>query len=106
MISRIALALLLAAASLPAQGVRPEIRARLDAVVKAFSSGSPPIFEAMAQASFAPELLARRTAEERKRLLAQVHGELGELEAVDEDAAAPGRFEIRPSRVQGRAPRH
>jgi hypothetical protein len=56
----------------------PDIRARVDAYVKALSSGSPDQFEAMATENFTPELLAR-TAAQRRSMVARVHDDFGEI---------------------------
>ena len=48
-------------------GPPPEIRARIDAFVKAFNSGNAEEFEAMAKANMTPELHAKMPAAQRAK---------------------------------------
>lgn len=59
------------------QGPTPEAKARIEAFVAALSSESPDAFEALAQKEFSPELLAKRTPADRRRMHAQLRKELG-----------------------------
>lgn len=72
----------------------PDIRSRVDAYVKALSSGSTERFEAMAAENFAPELLARGP-EQRAAMVARVRDEFGELSIADERIAGPTHAELR-----------
>lgn len=60
-------------------GPRPEIRALVDAFVAAFN-GTPADWEAMARAHFTPELLAKRTAEERAAMHRQLREDFGTID--------------------------
>ena len=60
-------------------GPPPHVRARIDAFVQAFNSGSAEQFEAMAKESFTPELLARRSAAERAKAYQQMFKEFGKI---------------------------
>jgi CubicO group peptidase (beta-lactamase class C family) len=62
-----------------AQGPSPEIRARIDAFVHAVNAGTPDAFEAMAQANFTPEMLARRTPEDRRQMAARLKADFGTI---------------------------
>jgi len=93
-LATVVLANLIALAPATSQGPPPEIRARLDGFVQALSSGSAETFEQFAARAFAPELLASRSAAERKRMLEQVHGEFGRLKITSETADAPGAFSL------------
>ena len=61
---------------------RPEIRALIDAFVAAFN-GTPAGWEAMARAHFTPELLAKRTAEERAAMHRQLREEFGTIDPAE-----------------------
>jgi CubicO group peptidase (beta-lactamase class C family) len=91
------LTVFLAAAPAFAQRADPALRAHVEALVAALSSGSPAAFEAMAQEHFAPELLARRSADDRKALVEKVHGDFGALEIE----RAMGRDDTLEVRVRG-----
>jgi CubicO group peptidase (beta-lactamase class C family) len=60
-------------------GPPPEIRARIDAFVAAFNSGSAETFEAMAREHYAPALLARRTQADRAAFHRQMFAEFGRI---------------------------
>src|SRR3981081_3754428 len=87
----IAIVVIVAAVTLTAQ--RPEVQARVDALVAALSSGSPEQFEAMAREHYAPTLLASRTPEERGRVVGQIRSGLGSLQS-DQVDAQPGHWEV------------
>ncbi len=87
----------------------PRVREHIDALVAALSgdlpggspSGSSDGYEAMAQAHFAPALLAARTADERRSMAARVHADFGELTIQTVDAEAPGTLTIRAAGSKG-----
>lgn len=88
---RIALVLALALSLAPAQS--PELRAHIDAYVKALSSGSLQQFEAMAKEHFTPELLAR-TADQRAGMIARIHDDFGAMEIAGETMTGPASAEL------------
>lgn len=61
------------------QGPTPEVRARIDAFVQGVNAGTPEAFEAMAQANFTPEMLARRSADDRRRMAARLKADFGTI---------------------------
>ncbi len=61
------------------QGVSPSAQARAEAFFQALATGSPGTYEAMAREQFAPSLLARRTAEERKAMVERIRADFGAL---------------------------
>src|SRR5215472_11334012 len=77
--------------SLDAQS--PEVRARINAYVKALSSGSPDQFESMAKENFTPEFLDR-TAAQRRTMATRVHDDFGEISIASERMTAPTRAEL------------
>src|SRR5262249_38763331 len=77
----------------PLGAQRPEIRARIDAYVKALSSGSVAQFEAMAKDHFTPELLARNT-DQRPRMVGGGHADFGELAIAGEDVTSPTHVDV------------
>lgn len=89
----------------PAQGPDPVVRARLDAYVAALSSGSAAAFEAMAQEHFAPALLARRSAQDRRELVERVHADFGALSVERELAREGATFELTVRGAKGGAAR-
>src|SRR5690349_16469970 len=64
-------------ASSAAQGGAPETVAR--AFFDALASGSAEQFESMARQHYAPQLLARRTADDRRQLLERIRTDFGTL---------------------------
>jgi D-alanyl-D-alanine carboxypeptidase len=74
-------ALAVAAAHPTAQGPDPEVRAHVDALIEAINSGDPAKFEAMAEQHFAPEMLKRRTPEDRRQVLARLKSDPGTISA-------------------------
>lgn len=82
------LLLFVAAFVAPARAQRPEIRARIDAFVKALSSGSPDQFEAMARANYTPELLDRTSAT-RRTTVARIHSDFGAMTVAGADMSTP-----------------
>ena len=84
---------LVSAAGLPGRAQQPRTAARLDAYVKALSSGSPEQFEAMAKENFTPELLAR-TADQRGPMVARIHSDFGELTVATEDSSGPTHVDL------------
>jgi hypothetical protein len=77
----------------PLAAQRPEIRAHIDAYVKALSSGSAEQFEAMARQHFTPALLARNP-DQRPQMVARVHGDFGEMSIAGEDMTSPTHVEL------------
>ena len=77
--------------SLAAQS--PEVRARIDAYVKALSDGSPDQFESMAKENFTPEFLDR-TAAQRRTTATRVHDAFGEISIASERMTSPTRVEL------------
>lgn len=71
----------------------PDIRARIDAYVKALSSGSPEQFEAMAKEHFTPELLDR-TAAQRRSMVSRIYDDFGEIAIADERMTSPTHVEL------------
>jgi len=71
----------------------PDIRTRIDAYVKALSSGSPDQFDAMAKENFTPELLDR-TAPQRRSMVARVHDDFGEIAIANERMTSPTHVEL------------
>src|SRR5215467_13925278 len=71
----------------------PDIQARIDAYVKALSSGSPEQFEAMAHENFTPELIDR-TAVQRRSAVLRVHDDFGELAVANERMTSPTHVEL------------
>lgn len=63
-----------------AQGPDPAIKARIDTFVSALNGG-PEAFEAMAQESYTPAFLARRTPAERRQLVERLRGDFGTIAA-------------------------
>lgn len=84
---------LVSAAGLPGRAQQPRTAARLDAYVKALSSGLPEQFEAMAKENFTPELLAR-TADQRGPMVARIHSDFGELTVATEDSSGPTHVDL------------
>lgn len=60
-------------------GPPPELRKNLDGFQKAFNSGNPSEYEAMAKATFTPEFYKRQTADERKAWHAKTLKQLGTI---------------------------
>jgi CubicO group peptidase (beta-lactamase class C family) len=89
----VATLVVIALTGLPLHAQPPEIRARIDAYVKALSSGSPEQFEAMANENFTPALLDR-TAAQRQAMVARVHDDFGELSIADERMTSPTHVEL------------
>jgi CubicO group peptidase (beta-lactamase class C family) len=71
----------------------PEIRARIDAYIKALSSGSPDQFEAMARENCTPEFLDR-TAAQRPTMAMRVHDDFGEISIASEQMTSPTRVAL------------
>ena len=84
---------LVGAAGLPGLTQTPRMKDRAAAYVQALSSGSPEQFEAMAQANFTPELLAK-TRDQRARMLERVHNDFGALTIATEDATSPTHVDL------------
>ena len=61
-------------------GPPPELRKNLDAFVKAFNSGNPVEFEAMAKTVFTVEYLKRQTADDRKKAYLKMHTDFGTVQ--------------------------
>lgn len=60
-------------------GPPPEIRAHVDALLKALNGDSAEAWEKMAQEHFSPDMLKKRTPEERQKLWQRMHGDLGKV---------------------------
>ena len=60
------------------QGPPPEIRARIDAFIKALN-GTTAEWEQMAQENFAPDALKARSPEDRRRLFERLKGDFGQI---------------------------
>ncbi|MGE5360378.1 MAG: serine hydrolase domain-containing protein [Bacteroidales bacterium] len=91
---------LFAAAVLNAAGFqdhKPQVKARVDAFFAALASGDAEKFEAMARENFEPAYLARRSADERKALVARIHADFGEmtLAGVRAEAGGPAVLDVR-----------
>src|SRR5258708_5771447 len=86
-------------AGLPLRAQGPVVRARIDAFVKALSSGSPEQYEAMARDNFTTDLLAR-PADQRRQAVQRVHDDFGELTIAGEDMPSPTHVDLE---VTGRA---
>src|SRR5262245_56732584 len=71
----------------------PEIRARIDAYVRALSSGSPEQFEAMAKEHCTPELLDRTSAQ-RQSMVTRLHDDFGEISIAHERISNPAHVEL------------
>jgi CubicO group peptidase (beta-lactamase class C family) len=55
------------------------VKGRADAFFKALASGNAETFEAMAREHFQPELLARRTAADRKQMVERIQTDFGQM---------------------------
>jgi CubicO group peptidase (beta-lactamase class C family) len=75
----VAMAALLVASGVSAQGPSPEIRARVSSFVQGVN-GTADDFETMAQASFTPAALARRSPAERRQLFERLHADFGTIQ--------------------------
>jgi D-alanyl-D-alanine carboxypeptidase len=62
-----------------AQALRPQVKSRVDAFFAALASGNPEKYEAMARDNFIPAFLARRSADERKAMVARIHADFGDM---------------------------
>ena len=90
----VCLTLTVAATAVPSVRAQPpEIRVRVDAYVRALSSGSPEQFEAMAREQFTPELLAR-TADQRRQMVERVHADFGDLAVAGEVITTPTHADL------------
>jgi D-alanyl-D-alanine carboxypeptidase len=67
------------AVRLVAQGPSPEVKARVDAFATALGSGDAGQYEAMARDAFAPDLLAKRSAADRKAFVERIRADFGAL---------------------------
>jgi D-alanyl-D-alanine carboxypeptidase len=63
-----------------AQGPDPAIKARIDGFIQALNAGAEP-FEVMAQESYAPAFLARRTPAERRQFVERLRADFGAIAA-------------------------
>jgi D-alanyl-D-alanine carboxypeptidase len=90
------LGVLLLSAICGAQGPEPAIRARIESFVAALNGG-PDQYEAMARDAFTPELLAKRSAADRRRLVERVRVDFGTISAprVTRDAEGPLTLHVR-----------
>ena len=68
-----------AATTLAAQAPDDQRKARADAFFAAVSSGDPAQFEAMAAKTFAPDMLARRTAAQRREMIERLKDDFGQM---------------------------
>jgi CubicO group peptidase (beta-lactamase class C family) len=71
----------------------PELRARIDAYVKALSSGSADRFETMAKDNFTPALLARNP-DQRPQMVARVRADFGEMSIASVDMTSPTHADV------------
>jgi D-alanyl-D-alanine carboxypeptidase len=71
----------------------PDVRARVDAYVKALASGSPEQFDAMARENFTPELLDR-TAPQRRAMVTRVHDDFGDITIANQRMTGPTHVEL------------
>src|SRR5262249_6026986 len=71
----------------------PDFRPRVDAYVKALSSGSPEQFDAMAKENFTPELL-ERTAPQRRDMVVRVHDDFGEMTIANARITSPTHVDV------------
>lgn len=91
----------------PAGAPEPQVRAHVDAFAAVLTGGSADQFEAMAQAHFAPPLLARRSAADRRAMFERLRGDFGTITvtsirvvdgvatlAARGDTKRTGRFEL------------
>ncbi len=67
----------------------PELRDAIDALAAALSAGDPDAWERLARERFTPDLLAHRTAEQRRQLVARFHQELGAATVTAVRSTAP-----------------
>jgi CubicO group peptidase (beta-lactamase class C family) len=76
-------------AALPraAQAPPAEVKARAGAFFEALASFDPVRFEAMAQSSFTPDLLSRRSADERRQMVERIKNDFGTLTLTSIEAA-------------------
>lgn len=58
-------------------GPPPEIRTFIKTLVESFNSGKPEQWEKMAQEYYSPELLKKRTVDERRQMYERMRGEMG-----------------------------
>jgi len=77
-----------AAGGVGMQGPDPQARAHVDAFAHALTGLDAQAFEAMARDHFTPDLLARRTPENRKELLDRLKGDFGTI-SVGKVVATP-----------------
>jgi D-alanyl-D-alanine carboxypeptidase len=84
---------LLALAVCGAQGPDPAIKARIDGFIQAINAG-PEQFEAMAQESYAPAFLARRTSAERRQFVERVRADFGTVTAPRVTATPDGALTL------------
>ena len=70
---------------------------RVDAFFTALASGDPAAFEAMAKAHYMPELLARRTPDDRKQMVERIRGDFGQLTLgrIEKRRDGPVTLEVR-----------
>jgi D-alanyl-D-alanine carboxypeptidase len=105
----LAIALALAGAGWPgaafaqpaAAPVAPATLTVVEGLIAALAAGDPEAFERFAQQSFAPSMLARRTPENRRQFLSQVHGDFGAMEVVEIVGAGPATVEARVRSANG-----
>jgi D-alanyl-D-alanine carboxypeptidase len=65
-------------------------KARADAFFKALASGNPDTFEAMAREHFQPEMLARRSAADRKQMVERIKADFGQTTLGSMEVAPDG----------------
>lgn len=68
---------------------------RVKAIVAALESGDAARFEAAAEAHFAPALLSRRTADDRRQMIERLRVDFGRIKADRIDRTPDGRVRIR-----------
>ncbi len=79
--------------------VAPELRQAIDALVAALATGDADAYERLARERFAPPMLARRTAADRRQFLSRFYGDFGacRVAAVHPVEAWAADVELRPA---------
>jgi len=77
-----------------AQAPSAELKARAAALFEALASFEPARFEAVAQSNFTPELLARRTPDERRQMVERIKHDFGTLTLAGMEDAGGGKVAL------------
>jgi D-alanyl-D-alanine carboxypeptidase len=72
----------------------PELRGTIDALVAALSAGDADGWERLAQERFTAEVLARRTAAQRRQLVARLHEDFGAIQVAAVRPTAPWAADV------------